>query len=703
MEQLCIFLEWSVFSLERGFSREYQLKQTYYHAVLNGDFPTESQEIIKLIRNKSFKGIIVYPEALFFEPIRRPQQFLKNFASRGYLCLFCHPGTEFGMEEIEENLFLVRKEEFLLPVLRTKSVLVLCTWMMQMAWADLLPHKFIWYDIHDRMENFSFFDENMVKRHEKMVLEADLITYSAKDLFPAANDEKEIVFLPETGSTETDVVEQKIKEQVKGWPLFANDNMAGKIAVSAATFFDFKGELFYSGGAERYLTDLAEICTELGREMVIFQYGDYYWIRRYGDVDVVSLSRAGHNTSDFSFECVKQYNRFFYEEVTERANLSIYSAFFQAWPVAVQPSIGISHGVAWDNPACQFSSGEQLWEQNKRFIEGARLLKCMVSVDSNTANWFQTIDFETGNKMKVIPNYVDLNQFYPLTQREENGKITILYPRRLYEPRGFHLVLGILDDILDTFPNVEFHFVGQGDNQDVKHLLEKQRIWGDRIKWSCMAPENMHQAYQTADITLIPTLYSEGTSLSCLEAMACGNAIVATRIGGLTDLIIDGYNGLRIEPQEKDLKEAILELVSNKEKRKYLSSNGLKVVKSFSKERWIEKWSALLQQEIRKDNIFRKKSNLIVIYIEEKTLSNKRFGNFITDLLAEGDLVYLFVKDLDIQHEKSFSRIQWMKWYAPIFASPVKIFYEKKLKDEVYARLGDEIKNARMLEILPLK
>ena len=54
-------------------------------------------------------------------------------------------------------------------------------------------------------------------------------------------------------------------------------------------------------------------------------------------------------------------------------------------------------------------------------------------------------------------------------------------------------------------------------------------------------PDEMNKAYQNADITLIPSLYSEGTSLSCIEAMACGNAVIATRIGGLSDLIINDF------------------------------------------------------------------------------------------------------------------------------------------------------------------
>ena len=58
----------------------------------------------------------------------------------------------------------------------------------------------------------------------------------------------------------------------------------------------------------------------------------------------------------------------------------------------------------------------------------------------------------------------------------------------------------------------------------------------------------MPQVYRYADIVLIPTKAAEGTSLSCLEAMASGRAVIAGCVGGLSDLIVDGYNGLLLRP-----------------------------------------------------------------------------------------------------------------------------------------------------------
>lgn len=110
--------------------------------------------------------------------------------------------------------------------------------------------------------------------------------------------------------------------------------------------------------------------------------------------------------------------------------------------------------------------------EQKLFIESAQACDKLISVDTNTANWFQTVDFEIGNqKFKVIPNYVDTKEFYPdKDYLKKKDKIVITYPRRLYEPRGLYLALEAADKILEKYNNVEFRFVGKGFEEDLNNI-----------------------------------------------------------------------------------------------------------------------------------------------------------------------------------------------------------------------------------------
>ncbi|MGR4357642.1 glycosyltransferase [Escherichia coli] len=54
---------------------------------------------------------------------------------------------------------------------------------------------------------------------------------------------------------------------------------------------------------------------------------------------------------------------------------------------------------------------------------------------------------------------------------------------------------------------------------------------------------HFHQQY---DIAIVPSIGSEGTSLSLLEAMSAKCLVIATDIGGMTNIILDGFNGRMI-------------------------------------------------------------------------------------------------------------------------------------------------------------
>lgn len=195
--------------------------------------------------------------------------------------------------------------------------------------------------------------------------------------------------------------------------------------------------------------------------------------------------------------------------------------------------------------------------------------------------------------MSYIPNYVDLDQFKVRDSSSEN--LRILFPRRAQHPRGYWFVSYAIDKLMEKYSNIEFHFVGYVHQQDIKNdmnrLISKYK---GKIIVKHVEPEEMPGIYNNTDITIIPTLYGEGTSLSCLEAMASGNTLIVTNIGGLPNLVFDNFNGLLINPDKDDLLNALEKLINDKSLRSRLSANGLEVVKSFSQTVWLQKWREML-------------------------------------------------------------------------------------------------------------
>jgi glycosyltransferase involved in cell wall biosynthesis len=89
-----------------------------------------------------------------------------------------------------------------------------------------------------------------------------------------------------------------------------------------------------------------------------------------------------------------------------------------------------------------------------------------------------------------------------------------------------------------------------------------------------ISDELRNAVYHAIDVYVQPSISNaESFGISLLEAMACGRAVVATRLIGASELIIDGFNGILVEPN--DLPELIRALSSLREEnlRKKMGNN----------------------------------------------------------------------------------------------------------------------------------
>jgi glycosyltransferase involved in cell wall biosynthesis len=362
------------------------------------------------------------------------------------------------------------------------------------------------------------------------------------------------------------------------------------------TFFDLTGNNMFFGGAERYMLDLGDLLAEAGYDPVLVQMaGQAPWVRQYGRLRVVGLPCGG----DFDLF------RSRLAALLPRAALAVFS------PFSLNPGdprrdprrgIGISHGIYWDHGRAGPSRRP---DRAMRFLAGLRDLvgpaaacRALVSVDTATINWFRGTAAEIGRRFVYIPNYVDRGQFAPAAREAADGTVVVLYPRRLYDARGYGLVLEVAPRLLERHPHLVLEFCGKGDAGDLARLRPLQERFGARrvLRYD-LPPERMHEAYRRADIAMIPTVASEGTSLSCLEAMACGKAIVATHVGGLPDLVIDGYNGLLIEPSADRLEAALEAMIADPGLRATCGRRAREVSEAFSIERWRARWRRVLAEE----------------------------------------------------------------------------------------------------------
>lgn len=463
--------------------------------------------------------------------------------------------------------------------------------------------------------------------------------------------------------------------------VIANYNNKDNITAKAATFFDYDGSNYYSGGAERYLVDLHEVCKNLGYNMDIYQNANFPYMRKFRNINVIGM-KAKDMPLNYSLEYITEQSKNYSCMTKYFSKLHIYSAFYECFPYCSSPSIGISHGIAWDNRGCVKTNGIDFWNRNYRMIESAFMCDKMVSVDTNTANWFQTIDFNLGNqKIKVIPNYVDTNEFKPQNDLKKKDKIVITYPRRLYEPRGMYLLLNIVDKLFKEYKNIEIHFVGKGFDEDVNKIKEKMKKYPNRLFCYSSIPEKMNEVYKKTDISLIPTIYSEGTSLSCLEAMATGNIVISTRIGGLCDLIIDNYNGYLIEPTEEDLYNKLKYVLDNYDKQEIIKKRARESAETFNKNTWAQKW----ENVIKTFNIKLKSQTISLVEFYVNDIENLRQEIFdkIKEELMKNQLIYIRSKKQVELDNISCGLLQLVPFDEEVVSKAKKIYVDKNIKKKI--------------------
>jgi glycosyltransferase involved in cell wall biosynthesis len=111
--------------------------------------------------------------------------------------------------------------------------------------------------------------------------------------------------------------------------------------------------------------------------------------------------------------------------------------------------------------------------------------------------------------------------------------------------------------------------VGEGPERgNLEAEIEREGLRPRARLLGRVTDDELHALYERCDLFVHPTLY-EGSSMVTLEAMAHRKAVVATRVGGIPDKIVEGENGLLVPPGDVDaLARAIVEALS--------ASHGLK-------------------------------------------------------------------------------------------------------------------------------
>ena len=162
-----------------------------------------------------------------------------------------------------------------------------------------------------------------------------------------------------------------------------------------------------------------------------------------------------------------------------------------------------------------------------------------------------------------IPNGVDTGYFMPGSAIREKGN-RIIFIGRLDYLKGVDILLQALRTLIDAQIPAQLDILGDGPDRDKLTHLSVTLGLRDSIIFHGTV-NGVAPYLQQASLFVLPSL-SEGMPNVVLEAMACGLPVIATRVGGIVDIIENGKNGLLVDAQHPgQLYEAMKQVLTNKE------------------------------------------------------------------------------------------------------------------------------------------
>jgi glycosyltransferase involved in cell wall biosynthesis len=178
-----------------------------------------------------------------------------------------------------------------------------------------------------------------------------------------------------------------------------------------------------------------------------------------------------------------------------------------------------------------------------------------------------------GSRAERIHHFVNTDRFRPdpsvrrevrqaLGAAEEFVAVTVSY---LIKDKGIDVALKALAHLPEV---VQLWVVGEGPERGNLQALARNLGLRQRVRF--LGPKrNVESILQAADCALCPSIWAEAAGLVNIEALACGLPVVASRIGGIPELIADGRTGFLFAPGDpQDLADRIQRLTSDEPLRR---------------------------------------------------------------------------------------------------------------------------------------
>ncbi len=215
-----------------------------------------------------------------------------------------------------------------------------------------------------------------------------------------------------------------------------------------------------------------------------------------------------------------------------------------------------------------------------------KLVNRFIAVSQQTKlNWVNSSNFDLENIIDVVYNGINLEAYKPTTdflairkewQISDNIRV-ISYVGRLDKEKGLETLIKAFGLLLNIGVECQLIIAGKPVSQDEDYQKFLEQLSSDLrienyVKFIGHV-SNPGTIYQMSDITVLPSRWAEPFGRVIIESMACGTPVIASRIGGIPEILTGEFKKLLFEPEnEFELSKILGKVIDWRDKEPELSN-----------------------------------------------------------------------------------------------------------------------------------
>lgn len=328
------------------------------------------------------------------------------------------------------------------------------------------------------------------------------------------------------------------------------------------------------GGVERYTYNLAKRLKNMGYKIIIVTSRYDENLKEIEDTEYAKIFRLPTYKIVSSRYPINKQNKRCKEllEMVKQENVN--SAIIQTrfWTTSYIASKFISKN---NIPACLIEHGSTHFTVNNKILDFfgekyehiltnsiKKRVKDYYGVSKKCTEWLKHFNIEAKGVFYNSVNSEEIEEYSKFINKD-TGKINITYTGRMIEEKGVLRLIDAFKNLNKKYDNLELSLAGEGpilekiiqENKDIKNIHILGKISHDEVM----------KLLGRTNIFVNPSHFSEGLPTTILEAGLMECAVVATPMGGTTEIISDDSLGYICGFETQEIQEKIEKLINEPE------------------------------------------------------------------------------------------------------------------------------------------